>query len=168
MAELDSSTSYGPAQERRTRTPVKFAKLRPGQEGEYEGPTLIDMIKNTLPLLQGRELPNRGSITLDPTSANFNLGRDTKHEAIHSLLMPAQFDIDKTVQGTPGFNQIAQVLMKLRAGNALDEVPAYMGSFDQKQTQIPQNWRDEYVSKLKEALFKLNPKMGQLYGELSK
>lgn len=161
----DEISSFGPAQELRTHAPVRFAKLGPSEEGRYDGPSLIDLLKNVL--TPTKALP--GTITLDPSSPSFNLNRDTRHEAIHSLLMNAPKDINPALVAPDIYPQIARQLMQSRQMQVPNhEVAAYMGAYDPKQTGVPQDWRDEYIGKLQSALGKINPKLAKTFAELSK
>jgi hypothetical protein len=165
----DTSTTYGPAQERRTRTKVKFQPLPESQEGTFQGPSMLDLLTNIPALMKGtslESLPNNGTITLDPTSKDFDLNRDTRHEAIHSLLMNAK-GLQGSAQSPDIYSQVAQAVMQNRRGNMADEVPAYMGAYDPKQTSVPQDWRDEYIGKLQDTLTKINPQLAKTLGLLS-
>lgn len=157
-------TSY----ERITHTPIVRKSLPVGEEGRYDGPTLVDMLKNTLPLMQGRELPNNGTITIDPSSPSYNENRDLRHEAIHAALMNAPKSINPALTESSNYAQIAQRLMQTRQmQNPAHEVAAYMGAYDPAQSQVPQDWRDEYIGKLQGALGKINPKLAQTMQKLS-
>lgn len=165
----DDIQAFGPAQELRTHTPVTFAKLPPNEEGRYDGPTLIDLLKKVLPLTQ----PSSGNITLDPSSPNFNYARDTRHEAIHSLLMNQPAAVRNMAIAPDIAGPIARQLLQSRTGmntpdGQVNEIPAYMGAYDKTQSGVPQDWRAEYIGKLQEALFKINPKLAKTYGALSK
>lgn len=170
-SEVDlKDATFGPAADRHTRVPIKFKKLPKGEQGRFETPSLLDAILNTPSLLTGKpisELPQKGSISLDPTGPDFNLDRDARHEAIHSLLMnqPGSSGIAAAPQI---YSQIAQKLMKSRnMANPAQETAAYMGSFDPKQSDVPQDWRDEYIGKLKKGLAQLNPGLAKQFGLLS-
>jgi hypothetical protein len=165
----DTYTTYGPAQERRTRTKVQFSHLPEDQQGHFQGPSMLDLLTNIPALMKGtplEQLPNNGTITLDPTSKDFDLNLDTRHEAIHSLLMNAK-GLQGIAQSSDLYSQIAQAVMQSRRGNMADEVPAYMGAYDPKQTSVPQDWRDEYIGKLQDTLAKINPQLAKTLGLLS-
>jgi hypothetical protein len=162
----DPSTTYGPAQDRVTRAPIQFSDLGSDDEGSY-GPTLLEKFKNVIPLLTGS--PLAGTITLNPNAADFDLNRDSRHEAIHAALA-GQNTGDSLIQSN-NYGPIVQALMAQHRNLSFSkpqETAAYMGAYDPKQSGVPQDWRDEYIDKVKNALFKMNPKLAKMYQELSK
>ena len=167
-------TSYGPAQSRHTRSPVRFKDLGADQEGQYDSPSPIEAIKILLsnPGILGSA--SKGLITLNPDAKDFDLENTSKHEQMHALMdqVPSKW---YQAQGTagrdlatsiPGYQQIAEQLALRRAGNMPDEVSAYANTNNPSQTGIPQNWMDEYTDKLKSTMATNFPQLAQMVGLL--
>jgi len=170
---MADETTYGPAQERRTRTPIDFRSLRPNEAGRFE----IGMIPHLLSQLTGHQMGDQ--ILIDPSQTN-DVGRTIQHEAIHALLMRlGRGQSQQLASSISNYNSIADMIQKSRTGNMAEEVPAYMGAYEQPtknpfypnmkmgETQVPQDWRDAYISELQRKLTLINPKMAKTYGLLS-
>lgn len=168
----DESTTYGPAQERRTRTPITFkTPVDTGGEGQYENPASLFGHILALAHLTG---PETGSIQIDPTlnQEPGQLSRTIRHEAIHSALLNSanRGQFSQAAAETPNFQEIARALSqrgRAMVGRPSAEVPAYMGAYNQQESGVPQDWRDEYIAALKQKLFAINPRIGAIYNQLS-
>jgi hypothetical protein len=160
---------------RRTKTPIVFKDLGPNDEGTYDPASPIAGIKLLMSSPKLLAALGKGVGTLNPNATDFNLGRDTRHEEVHALMdnLPAGLFENPTTPGSnlaqqiPGYFQIAQQLVKSRAGNMSQEVPAYAATNDPAQTGVPADWMTQYIGMLKNGLAQINPQLGQTLGLLS-
>lgn len=163
-------TSY--AVERRTHTPIKFGKLPPGEAGSYKAVDFMAALPN---LRMAMDSMGKGLIHIDPYSTDIKpgtVGQSIRHEAIHSALMNLPPDTANQIQSIttsdPAYTPIARALMQSgRAGYMPDEIPAYAGAYNAKQTPGFEEWRQGYVQRLKDQLTKINPNIAKIYGALS-
>jgi hypothetical protein len=168
-------TSYGPAQSRHTKTPVRFADLGKDQEGQYDPPSPGAIIKILLSNPAILKEAGKGVITLNPNAQDFDLEKVSKHEQMHANMneIPSKwYQASGTggrelAQSIPGYQQIAEQLALRRGGEMPNEVPAYAATNNPDQTGIPQNWMDEYTDKLKNVISKNFPQLAQMIGVLS-
>lgn len=120
--------SYGPAQERRTRTNVQFKELPRGESGRYDP---SDSTAKILANIRRDPVAAQGTITIDPSQSN-DVGRIIRHEAIHQLFSRLPEAQARQIASSPSnFNQIADILRASgRQGNPADEAPSYMGAYE--------------------------------------
>lgn len=179
MSDKIVPDSFGPAQERRTRTPIEFKELSPGNEGDY---TTASPIQSILANIRQDPAAAQGTIRVDPNQTN-DVGRTIRHEAIHQVLLN-QLGPQKArevAQSSPLYNQIAsQLHQDSRFGNTADEVPAYMGAYEKSdqgfnpslpfqktsETSVPPDWRTQYINDIKQKL-STYPDIQRMFSQLS-
>ena len=168
-------SSYGPAQSRHTRTPVRFTDMGPGQQGEYDPPSPLALVKILLSNPGIISQAGKGIITLNPNAKDFDLNTVSRHEQMHANMnqIPSKWyqgegsGGQELAQSVPGYQQIAEQLAIRRGGEMPNEVPAYAVTNNPDQTGIPQNWMDEYQDKLKSTMAKNFPALAKMTGVLS-
>ena len=167
-SDLGPVTSYGPAQERRTRTPIRYQDLPKGEEGEYNVPKPSSILDALPILLQSPNLLqavlSKGLIQVDPSQST---PTTLKHEATHAALLqsPIADKITQLATQIPGFGILSNAL-KGRGGNMQDEVSAYAAENDPKMN-LPQDTRNSYINSLVQQLTRLDPGTAQKYQRLS-
>lgn len=169
MANDDSGISYGPAQERVTKTPISFEDFPPGQYGGYSATTPLEDFPS---LFQSGDLSNgikAGILRIakgDPNQSN-----TIKHEAIHQVLMKqfaGQYGLGAVHQATAADPDLTSAVSKIGSGNMADEVPAYVLSGDPRlQTPALHNIIQTYSKKTIANLQKLNPQLANQVLQLS-
>lgn len=139
--------TYGDAQTRVSRTPVKYNTdvMPPDQAGAYDAPlsSLLTFGKVNL---------GPGQITINPMSSeHFSAtGPSTTHEQSHAILQKIDNDtLEKLATSAPHYTDIANALTDKynRAGWMPAEVPAYMS----EAAGFPhgQEWLDGFITHLK-------------------
>lgn len=173
----DKADTYGPAQERRTRTPISFEHLSPNFEGDFHPSDPISSIIANI-----RSAPAPGTIRIDPDQTN-DVGRVIRHEGIHAVLdrLPTS-KARELAESSPVYSKIAANLQASgRVGNPADEAPAYMGAYEKdntgfnpaypfqktSETSVPPDWRTQYINEIKTKLAALDPNLGKMFSQLS-
>lgn len=170
----DDSTTYGPAQERHTHTPIHF--INSGSDmGGYIGANPLSIIQALPLLLQNpsslKDILSKGTINVNPTIKDNDVNSTLRHEAIHATQAqsPVADKMAELVQKIPGFATIAGAVNKYTGGDTKylpDETMAYAGENDPR-VNIPQDVRNSYVGQLVDQLMKIDPSTAKTYQALA-
>lgn len=164
----DDNTTYGPSEERRTRTPIKFKKdIKAGDQTGVAGvfrltpSSLMDAIRSKISGESG------SSIEIDPSASN-DPNQTIRHEAIHALLSGQ--NMDQINSQLPAFAQMKSVFPSSGYGDPNQEIPAFAATGEASriyQHPIPGQFIDNYIDQLKGALQKINPGLVSKYSSIT-
>lgn len=140
-----------------TRTPIYYD---PSYEnaGSYQPSSMIQTIVG---MLGGR----KPGITINPNNTN-DIRQTIKHEDVHSLL--SALDLPSLNKENPLYSRIASLYENRYPGKDTNaEVPALSTAGQSESYGIPAPLSQQYNDYLKQQLFKLDPKLGKKYQQLS-
>ena len=159
-------TTYGPSQDIYTRTPVNYGPTNSDLgpvAGLFTPPTSV--ISQIVAKLAGSYAPG---IRVDPERTG-NPNRTLRHEATHALFN--NLDLGSIQANLPSFSKILAAFPQQGYGNPTDEIPAYAAAgelSDIRNHPISQDWRDEYINQLTNALVKMNPAIAQKFQKITR
>lgn len=166
----DENTTYGPAQERRTKTPIVYQNWPAGQHGGYqELPPLEDFPQ----LFKSNNLAtglSQGVINVNKNESPSDQSNTIRHEAIHQVLtkqLAGKIGIDsvrKLTSNLPAFPAASAAVSQIGSGNMQDEAPAYSLSGDPRLAG--NDWISQYKQEILDQLGKLQ--MPQISSQLQR
>lgn len=163
---LQDGVSYGPSMSRRTRTPIEFQEGSPDSlNGKFNPGNPLQNIVSLLPMLQ--KLKPKGNITIFPKSPenllHDGVGETIRHEDIHALISQLQTDPTADAALPAGsYNNLAPYI-KNRAGNPVNEIPAYAS----EKGVYPEDQRQAFIQQMVAKIAESNPKSAQIYQSLT-
>ena len=161
----DNSTTYGPAQSRRTRTPIEFTSSEENA-GRYTPPSDFQQFLSKIPLL-GQLINSAGTIKVNPANTS-DINRVVKHESVHALLNPLfqSGQLEQLNNQNPAYSPIAAKIMSSGVGDPNAEAPAYSTTGESGMIGVTNPLSSQYIDNLKQQLFKLDPKLAQKLGAM--
>lgn len=178
MNPSDPTTTYGPADERITHTPIVFGKILGRNYSGAYNPDGISPLDFLTLLRNPSQIPDAiksGVLDVDPNKPY--VSNTIHHEAIHQVLMkqlagqvglPAVRSAITSLPDFPEMSNAVSVFYGKGQGNMADEVPAMILSRDEGLIQNKGNdWIDSKIQEIHGAINKLNPAMAAQVMRLS-
>lgn len=156
------------AQERRTRTPIRFKKDIHSTQGTGVGGLFTPPSKSIADTITNYLTSKTPGITIDPSAIN-DVGTTIRHEGVHALMNQYNVDPEALASQIPMYQQIASKFPH-GYGNPAAEVPALAATGElgnMYHNPIPQDWIDTYHQQLQDRLFQMNPNLGKIYSQFS-
>ena len=168
----DDSITYGPAQSRRSRTPIKFDTSE-SNAGKFTPPgeptSTFERILSVLPVLKNFVNPT-GQITINPNNAN-DPEQTIRHESVHALLSNANESgqLDQLNAQNPFYQKIVNSLtspISASPAGTSQEIPAYALSGEGSKVGMDAPATQGYINNLIKQFSKLDPKTAKALGAM--